>query len=86
MRVSGKRSEIAAFELLDADSEHAREGKRATAVDFERGLRAFREGAYAVACVHFEGVLGRHAGDAAARMYLRMAAQAILGRIAEVGS
>lgn len=82
LRVAGKLREIAVFELLDADSERARASKRATAAEFARGVEAFHRGDPAEACVLFRAVLDASPDDEAARMYLRLAAQAILRELA----
>lgn len=82
--VPGKRSPTTMYELIDADPAELRAAKVETAEDFARGVALYRQGEHGEACMHLARVLKRSPEDAAARLYLRMAAEGLLAS-AEVG-
>lgn len=84
VQIPGKRAHITIYELLDADPDETRAAKRASAEEFARSVELFRQGAHAEACMHLQRVLQVCPGDAAARLYLRLAAEALLSSVGDV--
>ncbi|MBK7830048.1 adenylate/guanylate cyclase domain-containing protein [Nannocystis sp.] len=80
VHVPGKQAAIAIYELIDADSEQLRSAKMATAADFAEAVACYQTGAHGEACMLLQRVLNRCPDDEAARLYLRLAAEALLGR------
>lgn len=81
VQVPGKRAKITVYELLDADPEQVRAAKQIGAADFARAVELFRQGIYAEACMHLKRVLHVCPADAAARLYLRLAAEGLLSSV-----
>jgi adenylate cyclase len=77
-RVPGSESEVQLYELIDADPEELRAGKQAMAAEFTRGVELCQTGAFAEACNLLQRVVDACPGDAAARLYLRLAAEGVL--------
>lgn len=79
--VAGPTARVAVYELLDADSEATQATRRETAADFAAGLRCHESNRHAEACVHLREVLRRDPCDEAARLLLRLSAEALLASL-----
>ncbi len=73
VRIPGKLREIAVFELIEADPEHLRVRKQASAPEFAAGLEFLRRSEFAAAAAQFRRVLDADPGDGPARRYLQRA-------------
>lgn len=70
VQVKGKRTRITVYEVFDADPPEQVKLKRQTQKNFTQGLKLYHAREFAEARQHFEEVLGIHAEDQVAKIYL----------------
>lgn len=74
VQVKGKQSTVSVFELFDGSTDNIAILKMETKENFERGLFLYHNRQFPEASVHFNQVLQRNPGDAAARLFLQRSA------------
>jgi CheY-like chemotaxis protein len=74
VRVKGREDAVTVYEVFEGDPEAIAQLKEQTKPSFESGLRLYYAKKFSEASVHFSQVLEKHAGDLAARIYLKRCA------------
>ncbi|MFW7377213.1 MAG: 7TM diverse intracellular signaling domain-containing protein [Oligoflexus sp.] len=69
IKLKGRDGSIELFELLDADDDFHE--KYTNQEEFASGVKAFKNGQFLQASLHFQSVLDRHPKDVTAKFYLR---------------
>jgi hypothetical protein len=74
VRVKGREDAVTVYEVFEGDPEAIARLKEQTRPSFESGLQLYYAKKFSEASVHFNQVLEKHAGDLAARIYLKRCA------------
>jgi CheY-like chemotaxis protein len=75
VRVKGREDAVTVYEVFEGDPEAIARLKEQTKPSFESGLQLYYAKKFSEASVHFNQVLEKHAGDLAARIYLKRCAK-----------